>query len=131
MSALDNSAGRGAYSLSGRLYEQSVRKYCGEAGSSSVQTWRAAGYTRLKAVVGIADDDDEALGAIARVGIRNQNDENLIEPFDVALGQPRVININLKEAVQIQISCTGRDSKTNEGRNYFHIVLGNGALFSS
>jgi hypothetical protein len=72
--------------------------------------------------------DANALGAIARVGIRNQDGTDLITPFDVSLGRHRLIDVDLKGAVQVQITCTGRDSKTGKGRSYFYVVLGNGAL---
>jgi hypothetical protein len=128
MDALQYDDGSGSYAMSGKPYDQSVRKFCGANGNASVQTWSTGGYGRLTAVVGIADDDANALGAIARVGIRNQDGTDLITPFDVSLGRHRLIDVDLKGAVQVQITCTGRDSKTGKGRSYFYVVLGNGAL---
>jgi hypothetical protein len=127
MRALKNSYGSGAYTISGELYEQSVRKYCGSS-NPSVQAWATAGYERLTAIVGISDNEDDALGAIARVGIKDHNGVDLIDPFDVSLGSPVEVDIALNGAVQVQITCVGRDAATNEGRYGFGVVLGNGAL---
>jgi hypothetical protein len=118
----------GPFSISGQRYEESFKKYCGESpGTQSPSGWNVAGYKRFTAVVGIADDEKSALGAIARISIKNQDGTNLIPPFDVALAKPRTIDIALNGAVQIQVVCAGRTS-SGEPRGLFYATFGDAAI---
>jgi hypothetical protein len=127
MEAIQNSGGRGAYTMSSTLYERSVKKGCGYGSGISAQVWSSAGYRQLSATVGVADDERGAVGEIGRVSIRDQDGRDLIKSFDVSLGHPKTVTVDLKGAVQVQITCAGRDSKTSEGRS-LAVVLGNAAL---
>jgi hypothetical protein len=125
--ALRNDGHHGSYSMSAIRYDRSVRASCGAGGESDPQVWGTAGYTRLRAVVGLADDNPDALGIVARVNILDQNETVLQPVFEVALNRPAPMVVALNGAVQLQIACTGRNSATGKGRSV-SIVLGDARL---
>ncbi|MEV4350553.1 hypothetical protein AB0J83_39355 [Actinoplanes sp. NPDC049596] len=126
--ALKNSYGNGPYSIAGKTYDQSVRKYCGTPSSSSSQVWPVAGYAKFSATVGIADDEQDGLDRIAHVSFKDQSGNELTNPFDVRLGQSHRVEFDLKGTVQLQILCVGKDTKTGNPRGLFGVVMGDARI---
>lgn len=119
----------GIWRIDGENYIQSVRKYCGSEPQQQAQVWSTAGFNRLTGVIGFADGEEDAIGVTAQISILDQDGRPLEAPFDVALGKPKQINVDLQGAVQTQIICTGRDTSSGEFRWDFHVILGDAALY--
>jgi len=99
---------KGPHSISGQLYVESFKKFCPGSITPSATSWPVAGYSRLTAVIGVADDESDAIGRSGRVSIKNEVGTDLITSFDVSFGNPRTIDIPLNGAIQLQVICDGR-----------------------
>jgi hypothetical protein len=97
----------GAFSISGNRYDYSLKKTCVYRGSDPLG-FATAGYKRITAVMGIADNERDTAGIKARITIRNESGTDLVAPFEIALGKPRTIDVPLNGAVQVQIDCVGQ-----------------------
>lgn len=118
---------RGVLAISGHPYEQSFKKFCPGSITPQPTSWPVAGYTKLTAVIGVADDEQNALGRVGHITIQNENGVNLIPPLDVSLGKPRTVEISLNGAVQVQLTCAGRDTNGAGGPSLY-ITMGDAAL---
>jgi hypothetical protein len=116
----------GVFQISTQPYEQSFKKYC-DTGASVPTTWSIAGYNEFTATVGIADNEENAVGAVAHIAIQDQDGRNLLAPFDVALGRPQSVQVAVQGVVQLQVMCSGRDS-TGKPRGYFNVTFGTATL---
>jgi hypothetical protein len=120
----------GPATISGREYPLSVTMACGSTSPSAAKTevtWNAARFTTLRATFGMDDDDPRAVGMAANVSVVNQSGHAIHAPFQVSVGSPRDLEIDLDGAVAVKIICkyewlTSSQSTTN-------LVLGD-AVFS-
>ncbi|MFB9445250.1 NPCBM/NEW2 domain-containing protein [Dactylosporangium vinaceum] len=122
-STAENTAGAGSFSMSGKLYEQSVKKWCGTAQYASKQTWTSGGFTRFAATVGIADDESGATGYSVSVTFENQDGQALNASFVVSLGHPKSVDFPLNGAVRLVVRCVIRSGGTST-----HVTLGDARL---
>jgi len=114
--------------LNGVRYPRSVGFSCQRATSNYVQ-WSVAGYKTFSAMAGIPDDASNAFGGIAEMIFYNQDGTQLAKPFDVSLGHPLQVTLQLNGAVQLRVTCSGRDVKTGNERE-FAGALGNAEILS-
>lgn len=126
LEAIQNSAGSGSFTLSGKPYDRSVKKYCGPPSSTSTQIWSSAGFGRFTAMVGVADDERASVGITAKVTFKDQDGRDLSPQLSVSLGHPRRVQLTLDGVVQLQVLCTAHDGGTNRRGTY--VTLGDAAL---
>lgn len=106
----------GAVSFSSRRYPRSMTFGCSAATSSYVQ-WNVAGAARFEATAGIADDTEDAFGAVAELIFYDQDGRQLTpNPVDVSVGHPQKVSLDLHDVVNLRLTCAGRDSKTAKQR---------------
>jgi hypothetical protein len=118
---------KGSHSILGQRYEESFKKFCPGSITPEPTSWPVSGYSRLSGVIGVADDEDNALNRVGHVTIRDENGADLVAPFDVSLGKPHPIDIQLNGAVQVQITCAGRDTNGDSGPSLY-VTMGDPAL---
>lgn len=106
-------------------YERSVHTYCGEDSLADPQVWQVEpGYSRFRAFVGIPDSDPNAGGKIAQFSFRDHQGDDLIGSFGVRLGEVREVDIDLRGAVQLHITCVAKDASTGKLAARFKGALG-------
>ncbi len=115
-----NSAGAGSFSLSGKSYNRSVKKWCGPARFQRAQVWPSSGFSRFVATVGIADDERNAAGTSVEITLTDQDGRNLMAPFTVSLNRSKKVDIALNGTVQLQIDCLTQNDDSS-----VHATLGN------
>lgn len=114
--------------ISGQRYEEAFKLWCqGESRAPDRTSWNVSGSSRFTAVIGISDAEEDALDIVARVSIQDERGANLIEPFEVALGRPRTVDIAITGIVQLQVLSSCRDAQTNSSDSSY-ITLGDAAL---
>ncbi|MEV0722297.1 NPCBM/NEW2 domain-containing protein [Micromonospora purpureochromogenes] len=99
--------------FAGKQYPRSVETYCWHANSDSVE-WNVAGYRKFTTTLGVDDNAKRASGRTAQFTFYNQDGRKLAGPYDVSLGRSRAVSIDLAGAVRLQVTCGGRETRTNE-----------------
>ncbi|HZN73128.1 MAG TPA: hypothetical protein VFC00_15780 [Micromonosporaceae bacterium] len=122
MDAVEGYVYEGAQYLSGKRYPRSVQMRCYRA-AEQFNEWNVAGRTSFSATLGIADDADDSFGAIAEFIFYDQDGRQLGQAYAVSVGRPKPVQLNLTSVIRLRITCSGRDSRTNEAR-LFYAVLG-------
>jgi hypothetical protein len=103
--------------LSGKRYPRSVVITCDSATYSYVE-WNVAGNQRFNTTAGIPDDASNTFGVIAEVIVYDQDGHQRGKPFDFSVGHPIPISLDIKGVVRMRVTCSGRDSKTGDRRNF-------------
>jgi hypothetical protein len=103
--------------LSGKRYPRSVVMTCYSATGNYVE-WNVAGNKRFSTTAGIPDDASNTFGAIAEVIVYDQDGHQLGKPFDFSVGHPVPISLDIKGVVRLRVTCSGRDGKTGDRREF-------------
>lgn len=122
MDPIEGGVYSGAQYLSAKRYPRSVQMNCYRA-ANYFNEWNVAGRTSFSATLGIADNADNSFGAIAEFLFYDQDGRQLGKAYAVSVGHPKPVQLNLTSVIRLRITCSGRDSKTNEARA-FYAVLG-------
>lgn len=117
--ALDGGYDANAVSFSAQRYPRGIEFSCDDVTNSTVQ-WNVAGYNHFTAVAGIDDTTTNAFGALVEFIFYDQDGHQLNgKPIDVSVGHPRKVSFDLKSVVSLRMTCSSRDSKTNEERSTY------------
>jgi hypothetical protein len=93
--------------------------YCSTATTTYIQ-WNVAGYTRFEATGGIDDNTQGAYGVVVEFLFYDQDGRQLVpKPVEVSVGHYQKITLSLTGVVSLRMTCSGRDSKTNQQRNSY------------
>lgn len=107
---------------------RSVKVNCGPSGTSNFVEWATDGAATLTALVGIPDDE-RAAGAHASILVEDQDQHQVVPPFNVSLGAPRTLQrVPLGRTVQLRIECISIDNQDPGAERLFRAGLGNAAL---
>jgi hypothetical protein len=111
-------------------YPRGVTLWCYSVSSSFVQ-WNVAGSVRFEAVAGVSDDAENTFGRIVEMIFYDQDGKQLVpQPLNVSVGHPQPVSIDLTGVVNLRMTCSGRDAKTQAVRTIAgalgdpHIVAG-------
>jgi hypothetical protein len=126
MNVVNGRAYDGPAYLSAKRYPRSVSMSC-ETPTSTFNEWNVAGSKEFNATVGVADDASNAFGVIAEFIFYDQDGHQLGQPYDVSVGHPLPVKIDLTTMVHLRITCSGRDAKTNARRS-LSVVLGDASI---
>lgn len=113
---VDGSDNSGPVRFASQQYPRSVSMSCYAAKDDYLQ-WDVAGSSTFSTTVGIADDAQDAFGAVAQFAFYDQDNRALLpHPVDVSVGHPAPIHLNLANVVNLRVTCAGRDSTTSDQR---------------
>jgi hypothetical protein len=119
--------GTGAQTMSATAYPNSVTFGCEGAGSTGQpdEAFDVAGHTSFRAVVGIPDNAQYATSLDETVIFANQNGTQLMKPVVVSLGNPADVRLNISGVTQLEITCSGTDTQTQQPNDNNEVTLGN------
>jgi hypothetical protein len=114
----------GSEQIGTKTYANSVRFSC--AYSMDDIIYNVAGYSVLKAYIGVPNNSADAAGTTATISfLKDGTSRQLIPNVTVALDQPERVQVNLRGTSQLEIDCTASQP------GGIDIVLGNATLGSS
>jgi hypothetical protein len=125
---LDNSdLQTGTQTMSATAYPNSVTFGCDGPASSDQpdEAFDVAGHTLFRAVVGIPDNAQDATSLDETVTFANQGGTQLIKPVVVSLGNPAVVRLNISGVTQLEVTCSGTNSQTQQQDDDNELTLGN------
>ncbi len=107
--------------FSAKRYPRSVTVSCYKAVSSSNE-WNVAGRRTFSATLGIDDNADNAFGVVSEFIFYDHDNRQIGMPYNVSIGHPQKVTIDLTSVVRLRITCSGRDSKTNAQRSVYAVL---------
>lgn len=117
----------GAQTMSATNYPESVTFYCDGAVNTDKpdEAFNVGGRSLFRAVVGIPDDAQNATSLNETVTFANQSGTQLIKPVVVSLGKTAAVRIGVSGVTQLEVTCSGTDSQTQQSDNGNELTLGN------
>jgi hypothetical protein len=125
---LDNgNLATGAQTMSATAYPNSVTFFCdGPEGSGQPdEAFDVAGDTSFRAVVGIPDNEQDATSLDETLIFANQNGTQLMKPVVVSLGNPANVQLDISGVTQLEMTCTGTNTQTQQADDENQLTLGN------
>lgn len=113
--------------IAAKSYPSTVTWDCGNYGTPS-EAYDVAGSSVFTAEAGIPDNMSGATDVIATITFTNESGQQIGQAYQVSLGHPVSIRLNIKGVTQLGMSCTGRDRQTNQPANSFSVALGNAGV---
>ena len=115
--ALEGGYDPAAVTFSAARYPRGVTFWCSSVTNSRLQ-WNVAGYSSFTATAGVDDATENAFGAVVEFIFYDQDGHQLTpKPVDVSVGHSRKVRLDLKGVVNLRMTCSSRDSKTNDVRS--------------
>jgi hypothetical protein len=115
--ALDGGHDPAAVTFSAVRHPRGITFWCSSVTSSRLQ-WNVAGYSHFTATAGVDDATENAFGAVVEFIFYDQDGHQLTrKPIDVSVGHSQKVALDLKGVVNLRMTCSSRDSKTNEVRS--------------
>jgi len=117
----------GQQAMSARTYPNSIMFDCDGSiiGVQPDVAYDVAGHTVFHAVVGIPDNAQNATNVNETVSFANQSGALLIKPVVVSLGNPTTVQMNISGVTQLEMTCTGTNTQTQQPDNGEELALGN------
>ncbi|GIM88945.1 hypothetical protein Ato02nite_007380 [Paractinoplanes toevensis] len=115
--ALDGGYDAIAVTFSAHRYPRGISFYCDTDADSRLQ-WNVAGYGHFTTTAGIDDETQNTFGVVVGILFYDQDGHQLVpKPVEVSVGHPKEVSLNLKGAVSLRATCSGRIAKTNKEHN--------------
>jgi hypothetical protein len=117
----------GQQAMSARTYPNSIMFGCDGTlinGQPDV-AYDVAGHTLFHAAVGIPDDAQDATNVNETVSFANQSGALLIKPVVVSLGKLATVQINISGVTQLEMTCTGTNTQSQQPDDDQELALGN------
>ncbi|SDT17322.1 NPCBM/NEW2 domain-containing protein [Actinoplanes derwentensis] len=105
-----------AVAFAAKRYPRGITFYCRSASENAYQ-WNVAGFSQFQAVGGIDDNTENTFGKVVEFEFYDQDGRKLGKPVEVSMGRPKDITLSLAGVTSLRMTCSTRDSKTNEERN--------------
>jgi hypothetical protein len=115
--------------IAAQSYPKSILFPCnGGSGDQPIEAYDVAGRSTLVAEAGIPDNMQGATDVIATVTFSNESGQQIGIPVQVSLGHPVKVKLNIGGVTQLGMTCTGRDTSTNQSVSDFQVALGNSGV---
>jgi len=115
--------------ISAHPYVNSIAFYCnGQQSGQPDEAFDVAGSSTFTAVLGIPDDTQNATGLIATITFSNESGQRIGQQFQVSLGHPADVTLDIKGVTQLGMTCDGRNRQTSETANGFDVAFGDAAV---
>jgi hypothetical protein len=117
----------GSQAMSARTYPNSIMFQC-EGSPSNGQpdvAYDIAGHTLFRAILGIPDDAQGATNVNETVTFANQSGALLTKPVVVSLGSPVSVRLNISGVTQLEMTCAGTNTQTQQQDDSVNLALGN------
>lgn len=122
-----NGANTGPQTIKNLSYTNSVSFDCPGSPSTPYVAYDVSGYHTFTALVGLADNTQNAIGDEGTVTFTDQNNRQLGKAVTVALGSPARVTLNIVGVTQLGATCVGRNVATQSWVD-IPVVLGNAAV---
>ena len=110
-------------------YVNSITFNCwGQQSGQPDEAFDVAGSSTFTAVLGIPDDTQNATGLIATITFSNESGQRIGQQFQVSLGHPADVTLDIKGVTQLGMTCDGRNRQTSETANGFDVAFGDAAV---
>ena len=110
-------------------YVKSITFNCwGQQSGQPDEAFDVAGSSTFTAVLGIPDDTQNATGLIATITFSNESGQRIGQQFQVSLGHPADVTLDIKGVTQLGMTCDGRNRQTSETANGFDVAFGDAAV---
>jgi cell division protein FtsL len=121
--------GTGQVVISANPYVNSITFNCwGQQSGQPDEAFDVAGSSTFTAVLGIPDDTQNATGLIATITFGNESGQQIGQQFQVSLGHPANVTLDIKGVTQLGMTCDGRNRQTSQTASDFHVAFGNAAV---
>lgn len=129
----DGNLQTGAQSMSATSYPNSLTFYCdGPLNNNQPdEAFDVAGHALLRVVVGIPDNAQGATSLSETLIFANQNGTELMKPVTVSLGSPATVRLNISGVTQLEMTCSGSNSQTQQQDDGQELTLGNAYISGS
>jgi hypothetical protein len=126
----DGDLGTGQEVISAKPYVHSIAFDCNGGGGGNLpdEAYDVAGSSIFVAKAGIADDMQNATDVIATITFTNEAGQQIGRAYQVSLGHPVRVHLNITGVTQLGMSCSGRDRHTSEEEGDFQVALGNAGV---
>jgi len=115
--------------ISAHPYVNSIAFYCnGQQSGQPDEAFDVAGSSTFTAVLGIPDDTQNATGLIATITFSNESGQRIGQQFQVSLGHPADVTLDIKGVTQLGMTCDGRNRQTSQTASDFHVAFGDAAV---
>jgi cell division protein FtsL len=121
--------GTGQVVIAANPYVNSITFNCwGQQSGQPDEAFDVAGSSTFTAVLGIPDDTQNATGLIATITFSNESGQRIGQQFQVSLGHPANVTLDITGVTQLGMTCDGRNRQTSETASDFHVAFGDAAV---
>jgi hypothetical protein len=110
-------------------YTKSILFPCnGGSGDQPGEAYDVAGSSTFTAEAGIPDNMSDATNVVATITFTNESGQQIGSSVQVSLGHPVKVQLAIGNVTQFGMTCTGRNTSSNQAADNFQVALGNGGI---